>query len=255
MRQLDSSPGLSRRRLLQLGAAATCGLAVNGVDAVRRPAHAAPISFGVGPFDRALDRLADNGYSLRGAALGLNDGSSVLVDGTERNRQVLYRYADQVGPYVDSLGDLAHARAAGREPRYDGLLRVRHDLNLYTAPVPLPQFYGVQRVFRVGESFGFGLLPTGGYDPRGGRFWPVPGDFWGLVYAIGPQQVPFVWFIASTAEYRAMGPFGASRAMRTEVVAYRGGSANWFGYQAQDAVLATMLRRGSDEYFGFPANL
>jgi hypothetical protein len=251
----DSSPTLSRRRLLQIGSAAGLGLALGGLDAVARPAHASPISFGIGPFDRALDRLADNGYNLRSAALALNDGGSALVDGTERTRRVLYRYADKVGPYVDSLGDLALARAAGRDLRYEGLLRVLQDLNVYTAPVPLPRYYGLRRVFRAGESFGFGLLPSGSYDAGWGRFWPVPGDFWGLAYAIGPQEVPFIWFIASTAEYRAIGPFGAARAVRTEVVAYRGGNADWLGYQAQEAVLATMLRRGTQEYFGFPSYL
>ncbi len=73
-----------------------------------------------------------------------------------------------------------------------------------------------------------------------------------MAYAIGPQGLPFVWFIASTAEYRTIGPFGGARAVRTEVVAYRGGNADWLGFQAQEAVLATMLRRGTQEYFAFP---
>jgi hypothetical protein len=243
---------LSRRRLLQLGAATGAGLALAGLGADARLVQASPITFGVGPFDRALGRLADNGYDLRSAALALNDGSSALVDGTERTRRVLYRYADQVGPYVDSLGDLALDRAAGRSPRYDRLARIRRDLHVYTAPLPLAQFYGVSRVFQAGEGFGFGLLPNGPYDPGWGRPWPLPGDFWGMAYAIGPQSVPFVWFIASTAEYRAIGPFGAAQAVRTEIVAYRGGSPDWFGYGTPDAVLCTCLQQGSDQFFSFP---
>ena len=243
---------LSRRRLLQLGGAAGVGLALGGLGTPVRSAQASPITFGVGPFDRALGRLADNGYELRSAALALNDGGSVLVDGTERTRRVLYRYADQVGPYVDALGDLVSDRAAGRTPRYDRLARIRRELRVYTAPLPMPQFYGVQRVFQVGEGFGFGLLPNGPYDPGWGRFWPLPGDFWGMAYVIGPQNVPFVWFIASTAEYRALGPFGPAQAVRTEIVAYRSGNPDWLGYSTPDAVLCTCLRQGSDEFFSFP---
>jgi hypothetical protein len=257
MRGSDSSP-LSRRRLLQVGGAAGLGLALGGLASGARPVRASTMSFGVGPFDRALDRLTDNGYQLRSAALALNDGGGVLVDGTEQTRRVLYRFADQVGPYMDHLGDFAQARAAGWDFPYDGLVRVQRDLEVYTAPVALPRFVGLRRVFRAGERFGFGVMPNGFYNPGWGRFWPAPGDFWGLAYAIGPRDVPVVWLIASTAEFRAFGPVGApgpagaARAVRTEVVAYRGGNADWHGYQAQDAVLCTCLRRGSEEYFTFP---
>jgi hypothetical protein len=253
---LEASPRLlSRRRLLQVGSAAGVGLALGGLSTVPRIAHAAPISFGVGPFDRALERLSDNGYSLRSAALALNEGGSVLVDGTERTRRVLYNYADRVGPWVDSLGDVAHDRARGRQVRYDRLLRVRRALHVYRAPVLLPSFYGLPRVFQVGEAFGFGLLPVGFPNPGLGRLWPAPGDFWGLAYALGPQDVPVVWFIASTAEYRGIGPVSAARAVQTEVVAYNSGQADWMGYQASDAVLCSCLRRGTEESFDFPSDL
>jgi hypothetical protein len=239
--------------LLQVGGAASLGLALGGLGP--RPAQASTIHFGVGPLDRALDRLSDNGYSLRSAALAMNDGGSVLVDGTEQSRRVLYRFADQVGPYMDYLGDVALARTAGWEPRYDGLLRVQHDFQVYNAPVPLPRFQGLRRHFRVGESFGFGLLPNDFHDAGWGRFWPAPGDFWGLAYAIGPRDVPVVWLIASTAEYRMGGHGHARRTVRTEVVALRGGNADWVGYEAHDSVLCTCLRRGNQEYFGFPGHL
>ena len=255
MGSLETSLALSRRRLLQLGGATAAGLALGGAGALPGAAHASPISFGVGPLDRALDRLNDNGYQLRSAALALNDGGSVLVDGTERTRRVLYRYADQVGPWVDSLAEVAHDRARGRPVRYDRLLRIRRALHIYRAPVLLPDFYGLPRVFQVGEAFGFGLVPVDFPNPGLGRIWPAPGDFWGLAYAIGPQEVPVVWFMASTAEYRAVGPFSATQAVRTEVVAYRGGQADWMGYQASEAVLCSCLRRGAEESFDFPSDL
>ena len=255
MGSLDTSPSLSRRRLLQLGGATAAGLAFGGLGALPTAAHASSISFGVEPFDRALDRLNDNGYQLRSAALALNDGGGVLVDGTERTRRVLYRYADQVGPWVDSLGEIAHDRAHGRHVRYDRLLRVRRSLHIYRAPVFQPGFYGLTRVFQVGEAFGFGLLPVGVPPPSLGRIWPAPGDFWGLAYALGPQNVPVVWFIASTAEYRSFGPVSATQAVRTEVVAVNGGQADWLGYQASEAVLCSCLRRGAEEFFDFPSDL
>ena len=40
-----------------LGGATAAGLALGGLGALPNAAHASPISFGVGPFDRALDRL------------------------------------------------------------------------------------------------------------------------------------------------------------------------------------------------------
>ena len=85
------------------------------------------------------------------------------------------------------------------------------------------------------------------------RPWPAPGDFWGLAYAVDGTGNPFIWFVASTAEYRAVGPGGATTAVRTEVVVEQGGNASWLGYRAQDAVLCTCLRRGSRDFFGYPA--
>ncbi len=245
---------LSRRQLLQVAGAAGAGLAVGGLGLASPTARAdAPIRFGVGPFDRALGALADNGYSLQSAGIAVNDQGDILIDGTERSRRVLYNYADRVGPYVDYLGDLASARHFGRELRYDGLLRIREELFVYTAPVFQPRFRGLSRAFRVGERFGFGLLPTGGWDPQAGHHWPAPGDFWGLAYALDPDRNPLVWLIASTAEYRAISPTGTTRAVRTEVVVERGGDASWLGYRSEDAVLCTCLRRGSREFFGYPS--
>jgi hypothetical protein len=251
----DRSPShVSRRRLFQTGAAAGLGLAVGGLgpwlSAVRADS---PIRFGVAPFDRALGALVDNGYNLRSAGIAVNDHGDVLVDGTERTRRVLYNYADRVGPYVDYLGDLTSARAHGREQRFDGLLRVREDVRVYTAPVFQSRYYGLDRTFRSGERFGFGLLPTAGWDPGSGRHWPAPGDFWGLAYALDNYDNPLVWLIVSTAEYRAISPSGATRAVRTEVVVERSGNASWLGYRAADNVLCTCLRRGSRENFGYPS--
>ena len=245
---------LSRRQLLRTAGAAGVGLAVGGLGPWLPAARAdSPIRFGVGPFDRALGALADNGYSLQSAGLAVNDQGDVLIDGTQRSRRVLYNYADRVGPYVDYLGDLASARHFGREHRYDGLLRIREEVFVYTAPVFQPRFRGLRRAFRVGERFGFGLLPTGGWEPHFGRHWPAPGDFWGLAYALDADRNPLIWLIASTAEYRAIGPTGTSRAVRTEVVVERSGDASWLGFPAQDAVLCTCLRRGSREFFGYPS--
>ena len=245
------SGGLSRRRLLQAAGAAGLGLALGG-GAVEKARATAGITFGVQPFDRALNTLEENGWNLRSAGLSVNGNDSILVDGTERTRRVLYNYADQVGPYVDHLGDVALSRAAGWDTRYDGLARVRQDLHVYSAPVPLPRFYGLRRVFHVSERFGWGLLPGGPFDPGWGRPWPALGDFWGLAYAVDARNTPIVWLIASTAEYRAISPYGASRAVRTEVVAQRADRpAEWLGYNAQESVLCTCLRRGTHEYLGF----
>jgi hypothetical protein len=252
----ESAPtNLSRRRLLRVAVAAGLGLAVGGLGPWLSAAARAdsPIRFGVGPFDRALGSLVDHGYNLRSAGVAVNDHGDILIDGTERSRRVLYNYADRVGPYIDYLGDLTAARAGGRDLRFDGLLRVREELHVYTAPVFQPRFYGLRRAFRVGERFGFGLLPTQSWDPFGSRPWPAPGDFWGLAYAVDNYGNPLIWLIASTAEYRAISPTGASRAVRTEVVVERGGDASWLGYRADDAVLCTCLRRGSREFFGYPS--
>jgi hypothetical protein len=249
-----ASRELSRRRLLQVASAAGMGLALGALGRGAEPAHAvpSPMTFGVGPFDRALDTLSDNGYRLRSAGLSVNGQDSILVDGTERTRQVLYRYADQVGPYVDSLGDLALNRATGGDLRYDRLLRAREEFYVYTAPVPIAQFYGVRRVFRVNERFGYGLLPIGHYEHGWGRPWPALGDFWGVIYAVDRHDTPIIWLIASTAEYRMISPHSARREVRTEVVAARSDGADWLGYQARDALLAVPLRRGAHEYFSYP---
>ena len=254
MPSADPHTQLSRRRLLQAAGAVGAGLAVGTLGPWLAAARAdTPLRFGVGPFDRALDALSDNGYRLQSAGLAVNDQGDVLIDGTERTRRVLYNYADRVGPYVDYLGDLATARHFGRELRYDGLLRIREELFVYTAPVFLPRFRGLQRACRVGERLGFGLLPTADWDPQAGRHWPAPGDFWGLAYALDADRNPLVWLIASTAEYRAISPTGATRAVRTEVVVERDGDASWLGYQTSTAVLCTCLRRGSREFFGYPS--
>jgi hypothetical protein len=244
---------ISRRRLLGAAGAVGMGLAAGGLSPWLTPAGAeSPLRFGVGPFDRALNNLVDNGYTLRSAGLAVNDQGDIAIDGTERSRRVLYNYADRVGPYVDYLSDLAAARHAGRDVRYDGLLRVREEARVYSTPVYQARFYGLERVFRVGERFGFGLLPIDGWDPSAGRHWPAPGDFWGLAYALDADRNPLIWLIVSTSEYRAISPTGATRAVRTEVVVERGGDASWLGYRAQDHVLCTCLRRGSREFFGYP---
>ena len=88
-----ASREMSRRRLLQVTGAVGVGLALGaGLGAAAESAHAttSPITFGVGPFDRALDTLSDNGYSLRSAGLSVDGQDSVLVAETERSRRVLY---------------------------------------------------------------------------------------------------------------------------------------------------------------------
>src|SRR5205814_9087122 len=110
---------VSRRRLLGAAGAMGMGLAVGGLGPWLTAAGAeSPLRFGVAPFDRALNNLVDNGYTLRSAGLAVNDQGDIAIDGTERSRRVLYNYADRVGPYVDYLSDLTAARHAGRDVRY-----------------------------------------------------------------------------------------------------------------------------------------
>ena len=158
-----------------------------------------------------------------------------------------------MAPYVDHLVDLARNRATGRDLLFDHLLRAREVFYVFTAPVPIGRFYGLRRVFRVSEWFGYGLLPIGYYERGWGRPWPTLGDFWGLIYAVDRHDTPIIWLVASTAEYRAISPHGATRQVRTEVVAARSGGAEWLGYEARDAVLAVPLRRGSHEHFSYPS--
>lgn len=252
----DYTPALSRRRLLKALGAAGVGLAAGGVGMAARGASAftsnSSISFGVAPVDRAITTLGDNGYSVQAAGLAVNDQDAPLVDGTDRTRRVLYQYADRMGPYVDYLGDLAAARAEGRDFSYDRLIRAREQFNVYTWPIPQPRYYGLQRVWRAGERFGFGVLPGWDHGPWWGRPWPVADDFWGLIYCLDSQRTPWVWFIASTAEFRAISAAGASRAVRTEVVVQRSGPGQWMEYRAEQAILSIPLRRGPTEFFNYP---
>lgn len=247
---------LSRRRLLKTLGAASLGLAAGGAGLATRVARAeagSPITFGVGPMDRALNTLADNNYSIRAAGLAVTDSDSMLIDGTDRTRRVLYNYADRVGPYVDNLGDIAEARAAGRDYNVNGLIRAREDFHVFNTPIYQPQYYGVQQVWRASERFGFAVVPHPGAGPwYWGRPWPITGDFWGLIYVLDPQNTPFVWMVASTAEYRAIGPAGATRAVRTEVVVQRSGPGVWSEYRAEQAVISVPLRRGPTEFFSYP---
>jgi hypothetical protein len=247
-------PALSRRRLLQTVGAASAGLVAG---ALARPlqtvASPARIQFGLEPFDRVLTALNEHGYSVRAAGLAVTDEGSILIDGTERTRRVLYHYADRAGPFMDYLGELATARAEGRAFSYDGLLRTRQEFQVYTLPIPQPRFHGLARVWRVEERFGFAVLPDWAVGPWWwGRPWPLAGDFWGLVYVLDPQRVGWVWLIASTAEYRALNPYGHGFAVRTEVVAQRVGPGQWFEYRAERAILAVPLRRDTQDYFHYP---
>jgi hypothetical protein len=249
----ESQP-LSRRRLLQAAGAAGVGVALGGLvpSAGVAQAQDSPLTFGVGPFDRALSTVSRNGYRVRAAGLAVNDQGDILVDGTDRTRRVLYRYADRVGPYVDYLGAVAEERVRGRNVSYDRLWRVRDPFYIYTAPVPRERYYGLRRRFEVNEQFGFGLFPTVGPGAVPGRVWPAPGDFWGLAYLVDTHNVGQVWFIASTAEYRTISPYGTTHAVRTEVVAVRGGvGPSWLSYEAQEAVLSVPLLQGRDEFFRY----
>ncbi|MBX5491384.1 MAG: twin-arginine translocation signal domain-containing protein [Chloroflexi bacterium] len=255
MATLPRTP-VSRRRLLQgLGAAgvglatATFSSAVRPLEALASPAH---IQFGLEPFDRVLTTLGENGYSVRAAGLAVTDESSILIDGTDRTRRVLYHYADRAGPFMDYLGELATARAEGREFSYNGLLRAREELRVFTLPIPQPRFYGLPRVWQVDERFGFAVLPDWAVGPWRGRPWPLAGDFWGLVYVLDPQRTPWVWLIASTAEYRAVSPYGHGFAVRNEVVVQRAGPPQWLEYRAERAILAVPLRRADRDYFRYP---
>src|SRR5579883_1988101 len=224
-------------------------LALHPLEALAGPAN---IRFGLEPFDRVLGALDEQGYSVRAAGLAVTDESSILIDGTERTRRVLYHYADRAGPFMDYLGELATARAEGRAVSYDGLLRTRQEFHVYTLPIPQPRFYGLARVWRVEERFGFAVLPDWASGPWWGRPWPLAGDFWGLVYVLDPQRIGWVWLIASTAEYRALNPYGHGFAVRTEVVAQRVGPGQWFEYRAERAILAVPLRRDTQDYFHYP---
>ena len=252
----DRTSPLSRRGLLKVMGAAGLGLAASGAGLVgAREASAysgSPISFGVGPMDRALNSLADNNYNIRAAGLSVTDNGDILVDGTERNRRVLYSYADKVGPYVDQLGDIATARAESRTPSLNGLITARENFNVYNTPIPQSRYHGLPRTWNRGEKFGFSVLPNWDHGPWSYRPWPVIGDFWGLIYVIDPQRVPWVWLVASTAEYRSISPYGVSTAVRTEVIAQRSGPFQTFDYRAEQAVLSVPLLRAQSEYFSYP---